>query len=220
MIRLCGFPASNYHNKVKLALLEKGVAFEEVIVYPSQRDEVLAESPMGKVPYLRVAAGTLAESQAIVEYLEDVHPQPPLYPSDPFARAKVRELIEMIELHLELPARRLYPEAFFGAKVSDETKRTVEELLMRGLRAFDRLARFEPFVAGNAFTHADCAAIVHLPLVAGATKLIYGADMVAASVPGAGEYLKAMAERPHVRAVNAARKAGLEAFMAARAPNK
>lgn len=220
MIQLCGFPVSNYHNKVKLALLEKGVAFEEVIVYPSQRDDLLAESPMGKVPYLRAGEGTLAESQAIVEYLDDTHPDPALYPRDAFARAKVRELIEMIELHLELPARRLYPEAFFGGKVSDETKRVAEESLTRGLRAFDRLARFSPCVAGDAFTHADCAAIVHLPLVSGATRAVFGADMVGALVSGAGDYLKAMADRPSVRVVNAARKAGMEAFMAMRAASK
>ncbi len=125
MLTLCGFSASNYYNKVKLALLEKGVAFEEEMVFPSRDEALLAFSPMGKVPYLRTATGALSESQAIVEYLEEVYPGTPLYPADPMARAKCRELIHVIELYLELPARRLYPQAFFGGTVSEETRKQV-----------------------------------------------------------------------------------------------
>lgn len=217
MIRLCGFAASNYYNKVKLALIEKGIGFEEQLVYPSQEEELLADSPMGKVPYLRLAQGTLAESQAIAEYLEDRYPEQPLYPTGLFERAKVRELIELIELHLELPARRLYGEAFFGGKpASDDTKKEVEVLLRKGLKAFERLAQFSPFVAGGSYTHADCAAIVHLPTVAGVTKIVYGADMLAAMVPTAAPYLKAMSERPATKTVNEAHKANLEIYLARR----
>ena len=49
MLTLCGFGASNYHNKVKLVLLEKGVAFEEELVWVGQTDP--DASPLGKVPY-------------------------------------------------------------------------------------------------------------------------------------------------------------------------
>lgn len=215
-IRLCGFAASNYYNKVKLALLEKGVPFEEELVYPSKDPVLLADSPMGKVPFLRVPGGSLAESQAIVEYIEDRYPEPPLYPSDPLARARARELIECIELHLELPARRLYGEAFFGGKASEETKAEVRALLARGLAAFGRLARFEPFVAGATFGHADCSAMVHLPLVSGVGKVVFGVDLVAEEVPRAQAYLKEMAARPFAQKVNADRKAAMDAFVAYR----
>jgi len=128
----------------------------------------------------------------------------------------VRELIEVIELHLELPARRLYGEAFFGGKASDDTKKEVEVLLRKGLRALERLAQFSPYIAGESFSHADCAAIVHLPMVTGVTKVVFGDDMLAATIPTAREYLKAMADRPAAKTVNEAREAGLEAFMAKR----
>jgi glutathione S-transferase len=177
---------------------------------------MLAESPMGKVPFLRLAEGSLAESQAIAEYLEDVYPDPPLYPRDAYQRAKVRELIEVMELHLELPARRLYGEAFFGGKASDEAKREVERLLAKGMRALARIARFGPYVAGAEYTHADCAAIVHLPTVVGVTKAIYGTDPLATLVPDAPAYLKAMFARPASKTMNEARKAGLETFLALR----
>jgi hypothetical protein len=109
MLKLCGFPVSNYYNKVKLALLEKGVPFEEVLVYPSSEAAVSRHSPMGKVPFILDGELVLSESQAIIEYLEDVYPETPLYPRDAARAAKVRELIEVMELYLELAARPCTP---------------------------------------------------------------------------------------------------------------
>lgn len=215
MIKLCGFPVSNYYNKVKLTLLEKGVAFEEE--YVALRADVarLADSPARKIPFIDTGEGVLAESQAIVEYLEDAYPQPPLMPADAFGRARVRELIEVMELYLELPARRLYKEAFFGGTVSAEAKDEARRELERGTAALAALARFAPFIAGSRFTHADCAAIVHLPLVSIASRKIYGEDLLA-PLPAIKPYLTAMAERPSVQRVTQDRKAGEAAMAAAR----
>lgn len=213
-ITLCGFAVSNYYNKVKLSLLEKGIPFDEAFVMTSQKPDMLAESPMGKVPFLRTPQGTLSESQVITEYIEEAFPEPPLYPQDLFKRAQCRELIEHIELYLELPARRLYPEAFFGGKVSDETKADVAKDLEKGLKSLARVARFSPFIGGDTFTHADCAAWVHLPLVGQATKKIYGRDFLDEFLPAAKPYAKMIGERPHAQKVTADRKAGMEAFMA------
>lgn len=169
---------------------------------------------MGKVPFLRTDAGVLTESQALIEYIEDVYPEHPLYPAEPFARARCRELIEHLELHLELPARRLYGEAFFGGSASDETKKEVEKLLTKGLRSVAQLARFDPFIAGKDFSHADCAAWVHLPLVSQATKKIYGRDFVSELFPAVKPYLKLVSERPQAQRVNADRVIAFEAFQA------
>jgi len=215
-ITLCGFAVSNYYNKVKLSLLEKGVPFDEAVVMTSQKPDMLAESPMGKVPFLRTAHGPISESQAITEYIEEAFPATPLYPKDLFQRARCRELIEHLELDLELVARRLYPEAFFGGKVSDETKAEVAVDLERGLKSLARIVRFAPFIGGADFTHADCAAWVHLPLVSQATKKIYGRDFLDEFLPAAKPYLKNINERPHAQRVSADRKAGVEAFMAAK----
>ena len=87
-ISLCGFAVSNYYNKVKLSLLEKNVPFTEAVVYPSQNEEVLSESPMGKVPFLRTTRGVLSESQVLTEFIEDNWPEPALYPKDAFERSR------------------------------------------------------------------------------------------------------------------------------------
>ncbi|HTP62675.1 MAG TPA: glutathione S-transferase N-terminal domain-containing protein [Burkholderiales bacterium] len=214
MIKICGFRISNYHNKVLIALLEKGVPFEEDCnVKPSQSPEYLALSPMGKVPFAEVNGARLSESEVILEYLEEAYPQKPLLPKDPLARAKVRELVTVIELHLELVARRLYGSAFFGGTASDSTKQSVEKDLAKGMRAFKALAKFDPFVAGAEFTLADCAAAVHLPLVSLSTKLTYGRDFLD-ELPQAKPYLKMLGALPSVAKVNADRKAAQEAAAA------
>jgi glutathione S-transferase len=128
------------------------------------------------------------------------------------AAAKVRELIVYMDLHLELVARELFPQAFFGGKVSEEIQERTRKLLVKGIAGFAKLAKFSPYVAGDQFTLADCAAAVHLPLVSAATKIVYGEDMLA-GLP-VRDYLKAMGERPTVKQVNDDRKANTELMMA------
>ena len=210
MLKLCGFAASNYYNKVKLALLEKGVPFEEVLAWVGETD--LAASPLGKVPYAITDEGAISESTVILEYVEQRYPETPLMPASPYQAAKVRELLRYIELHLELVARNLYPEAFFGGKVSDNLKEKIRPQLEKNVAAFAKLAKFSPFIAGDQFTLADCAAAVHLPLVSSCSKIIYGQDLLAA-LP-VKDYLKRVGERPTVQQVNADRKTNTELMMA------
>lgn len=212
MLKLCGFAASNYYNKVKLVLLEKGVPFEECVTLGTPKTEILPKSPLGKVPYLETEDGTLAESQVLVNYIEARYPQPALLPADPFRAAKVQELIMFMELHLELVVRELYGEAFFGGTASDSAKQRVRKQLDKNIAAFAQLAKFSPYVAGDEFTLADCVAVCHLPLAISATKKIYGEDLLAA-LP-VKDYLKRMGERPAVAKINADRIASLPEFMA------
>lgn len=206
MLKLHGFRVSNYHNKVLIALLEKGVPHEEdASVKPSQDEAYLALSPMGKVPYAEIDGVRLCESSAILEYLEDAYPAKPLLPKAPLARAKVRELTAVMELHMELVARRLYGRVFFGGTLSDAAKAAVEKDLAKGIRAFAALAKFEPFIAGGELSIADCAAACHLPLVSLATKLAYGRDVLD-GIPQVKPYLKMLNERPAFAQVNAWRK--------------
>jgi glutathione S-transferase len=215
MIKLCGFHVSNYHNKVRLALLEKGIAFEEdATCRPSQKDEWIARSPMGKVPILEVNGATLTESQVICEYLEDAYPEKPLYPKDPIARAKVRELITHIEWHMEMVARRLYVQAFFGGTVTDEVKQAVEKDLTRGVRTLKVLARFDPFIVGKDLTLADCVAFIHLPLVSLSSKLVLGRDMLE-GLPQMKDYIKMLRARPAFARVDEDRKTASAAMAAA-----
>lgn len=207
-ITLCGLTLSNYYNKVKLVLLEKGLPFQEERVAPRSSDEaILAASPLGKVPFIRTEHGSLCESGVIVEYLEQLAPQPALLPADAWAAAKVRELALFIDLHLELVARELYAQAFFGGTVSASNQARVRTLLDKNLSGFLRLAKFSPYVAGDKFSLADCSAYVSLPLIAMATKAVLGEDLLAAHAIDWKGYTKLIAQRPSAQRVDRDRKA-------------
>jgi len=218
MIVLCGFSISNYYNKVKLALLEKGIPFTEEIVMTGRKDEaVLGASPLAKIPFIRTEHGSLCESQVILDYLEAAYPTPPLLPADPWQAAKVRELVTLIDLHLELVARELYGKAFFGAEISDANAQRIRKLLTRNIAGFQRLAKFAPFVAGAEFTQADCAAWASLGVVALATKAVYGEDLLGAAGIDWKAYSKLIGARPSAQRVSADRKADQERAAAAKA---
>ncbi|MEO6363602.1 MAG: glutathione S-transferase [Caldimonas sp.] len=218
MLVLCGFSLSNYYNKVKLALLEKGVPFsEETVRTGLTSDDVLGASPLGKIPFMRTERGTLCESQAMLEYIEAEWPDPPLLPADPFEAAKVRELITFVDLHLELVARELYPKAFFGGTVSEGNAARIRKTLEKNIAAFTRLARFSPYVGGPVFTQADCAAWVSLPLVAMASKAVLGNDLLASGGVDWKTYCRFIGERPAAQKVSADRKLAQDA-LSAKAP--
>lgn len=213
MITLYGDAISNYYNKVKLALLEKNIAFTEEHLAPGQNESVLSRSPLGKIPFIKTSAGYLSESQAILEYLEDAFPEAPrLYPSDVFERAKCREFIQHIELNVELVARRTYAEAIFGGKVSQEIKDEVLIKVENGLRGLARIMAFSPYALGEHFTAADVVAWPHLQLLAFATRQLYGRDLVAEHLPGIADYMQLVENRPHAQKVGQERAAALEEF--------
>ena len=211
MITLHGFSVSNYYNKVKLALIEKGVPFTEAVTKTGRRDEeVLSCSPLGKVPYIVTEHGALCESQAILDYLEAAYPNPPLLPADAWQMAKVRELTTYVELHLELVARELYGKAFFGREISEANAARIRKRLEANIEAFKRLAKFDPYLAGATFTQADCAAWVSLPVVSMATKAAYGVDLLSEGGVDWKPYAKRIGERPSAQKVTADRKADQE----------
>jgi glutathione S-transferase len=175
-------------------------------VRPSQDADYLAKSPMGKVPCLETERGFLSETAVILEYLEDLAPEPRLLPQDPYARAKVRELIHDLELYIELPARTCYPAVFFGSQVNDTTKENAKQALAKGVRAIRQLASFQPYIAGSELSYADLFAMYTLPIANRVTRQLFDQDLFA-ELPGASEWSKLMGERPSIQAVRADQRA-------------
>jgi glutathione S-transferase len=217
MLKLHGFSSSNYYNVAKLALLEKGLPFEEAIVYtsagPSYRPDYLDHSPLGKVPCLQTDRGFVTESRVIVDYLERAHPSPPLYPEDAFARAKLLELTQIIDLYLELPARRLLPNLFGRKPPPDSIAREVKDVVQKGVHAVATLARFDAFLLGDTFTAADVAGVVHFPVVKSICQGVLSWDPFA-DLPGLADYLERMEQRATVKRVRADQQANMAEFLA------
>ena len=214
MLKLYGFPVSNYTNMVELALLEKGLPFEYVLTFPEQTPELLARSPRGKVPFLGTSQGYINEASVILDYLEDIGPARRLLPEDPHARATVRALMKEIELYIELPARTCFAEAFFGGSVPDAIKSKAREDLLAGCATLKRHARFAPYVAGDTFTLADIVFLYSVDLAATVGKQLFGLDLLG-DLPAAKSLLHRLGENPHVKAIAARRDAGMPAFVAA-----
>lgn len=213
MLKLHGFAVSNYFNMVRMALMEKGAPFEIVETYPSQESAYLARSPVGKVPCLETEHGFLSETSVMLDYIEDVVPTPAFYPAAPFARAQVRQAIAMMELYIELPARRLYPGVFFGGSNSEATVAEVEPVLRKGVAGLKALLKCSPFVMGEQMTHADFFATFTFSLAGLVARKVYSWDLVA-EVPGLGETLARLNARDSAKVINADMKAAMGAFQA------
>ena len=113
-MKLYSAPLSLFARKVEIALHEKGLPFERVMVpfsqdrgYTPKHPEVVAVNPKGQVPVLIDGDLALYDSTVILEYLEDAFPDPPLYPRTPAARARCRQLELFADEVMLVPVRAL-----------------------------------------------------------------------------------------------------------------
>ena len=204
MLKLHGMNMSNYYGMAKMALLEKGIEFEEVHQFPSKDEAYLARSPMGKVPCIEVEGGFIAETPAIFEYLGETCPQPALLPSDAFSRARTRQIVLHAMNYVDLAARPGLPEAAFGGSVSDEVKKTIGKTTPRGLAALGRIVSLDQWAIGDQFTYADIAIANTVPLAQMVCQKLCGIDLMP-SLPGLEAYLARVNERASARRLAADR---------------
>lgn len=212
MITLHGFAASNYYNLVKHVLLHKEIPFQENLVYPSS-DELLAVSPVGKVPAITIAEGfELSESSVICDFLEDSYPKKPLYPKPATERAVVRQIMKIAELYFELSSRRLIPFVFSGAQAPQVIKDEVRQVLTRGIIAMNRLCKFSPWIAGDTFTMAD----IYMYYVATIVHTFASSQLnwdVLAEIDGMKAWNDTMKQTDIAQAIEADRMANMPEFM-------
>jgi glutathione S-transferase len=185
-VKLYGAPLSNYYNMAKHAVLLKGIDCEFVTVRPSQEPGFLAKSPMGKIPVLETEHGCLSETDAILDYLDETCPGPQLFPQQPFARAKVRQLMKVQELYVETPVHNLIA-ALFGRELPQHVKDASQPDARKGLAALGRLVKFAPWIAGEEFSAADIFVFYSFVLSNRIAQQVYGWDMLK-EVPGLAEW--------------------------------
>lgn len=163
MIVLYGSPLSSYTAKVRVALHWRGLAFEEREPEGGYQSAAWAQRvPMGTLPALDHGGFLLAESEAILEYLEDAFPDRPLLPAQPQARAAVRCLARLHDLHVEPQVRALFPlikDRTLGSRLPT-LKASLEDRLQR----LALVAVASPCMAGSELSLADCGFAVTLPL--------------------------------------------------------
>ncbi len=145
---LWGLPVSTYTAKVRIGLHFKGLPFEEREPPEGYRSDAWrARVPTGTIPALEVDGGMLiAESEAILEYLEDAFPEPSLLPGSSLQR--VRALFTLV-------------------RDASRTPQRVDDAVAALQTQVDRLAlvaRPSPWLAGEVFSVADCGHAVSLRL--------------------------------------------------------
>lgn len=163
VITLYGSNLSTYTTKVRLALRLRGIPFEQRMPQGGYRSEAWRiRLPTGTVPALEHDGFFLAESEAILEYLEDVFDERPLRAADPRDRARARWIARLHDTQFEPRLRAIFP-LVRDASLHASLPRLRADLQDR----LDRIAACvqpSPWMAGGAFTLADCGFAVSLPL--------------------------------------------------------
>jgi glutathione S-transferase len=119
VLKLVRFPRSTNVERVALALAYKGLEVESIEIDPDDRSPVREISGQDLVPVLIDGARVIPDSPAILEYLDDRFPDPPLFPADPSRRAEVRVFIDWFNWAWKVPPSRIFDELESGSPNSE-----------------------------------------------------------------------------------------------------
>jgi glutathione S-transferase len=177
-LRLHGYPVSNYVNTARAALIEKGLAYEMVVAGAAQDELFLSMNPMGKIPVLEDDGFFLGETVAILEYLDDRYGALSLRPDDLMGRARGRQIINVVQMYVEAPARTLFPGVFMGGRNSKDVEAAARTTLDRASLAPRRLLAPSPFLLGERLSQADLFAFYNLDIVDRLTRYVFDRSIV------------------------------------------
>lgn len=157
-ITLYGVAVSAFVAKVRIVLDLKGLAYDERTPpdgYGSPAYRAIV--PAGSVPGVVVDGRALHDSNAIVEYLEEIAPGPRLMPRDPYRRAKTRALLGFHDTRLEASVRALFPLVKTNWRDQPEAVKAGAAGIEAALERLDQLISPRPFVHGDTLSLADIA---------------------------------------------------------------
>lgn len=170
-MKLYDFALAPNPKKVRVYLAEKGLAIPlepvNIAAGESRTPDFLRKNPLGGLPVLELDDGSfLTESLAIIEYLEELHPNPSMIGTAPLERARVRELERIADIGVLLRVGTIFQNTspFFAGRLkqSAEAAETARNALANALKVLDARIGNKPFVAGQRPTIADCTLLAAL----------------------------------------------------------
>jgi len=174
-MKVYDFAGAPNPKKLRVYLSEKGlhIPTESVDILTGQNrgPEFLKKNPLGGLPVLELDDGShLTESLAIIEYLEELHPTPPLLGTTPLERARAREAERICELGVLGNVGTIFQNThpFFAQRVkqSAEAAENARGRLQNALKVLDARLATRKFVAGDSPTIADCTLFAALDFAA------------------------------------------------------
>lgn len=170
-MKIYDFAGAPNPKRLRVFLAEKGinVPVEQVDIISGQNrtPQFLAKNPMGGLPVLELDDGShLPESLAIMEYFDELHPNPPMIGSDPVERARVRAAERIAELGVLTPIGTIFqnthPFMAGRLKQSPDAAENARARLQANLAVMDNLIGNHPFVVGKKPSIADCTLLAAL----------------------------------------------------------
>jgi glutathione S-transferase len=216
MIRLHGFPISNYYNRVKMALRIKGLAFEEVRAAPTRDEAYLKMNPLGVIPTLEIDGVFFAETQPMLEYLEEKFPETTrLMPAAPIDRHRVRQIVNYIDVHIDKPLRILRDVHASHSAPDLVLEQVVTRELKHAVQSLNAATVFSPYIAGNEISLADCAAYCTIPWFALLSERHLGKNMIL-DIAGFQEYREFLDQNPDFAEIHTAAEKNMRLIERAR----
>ena len=164
-IRVWLIPFSTNVERVSLALAYKGLEAEAVPVDPGDRSEVLRVSGQELVPVAELGGEIVADSPAILRRLEELHPEPPLWPSEPSHRAGVDIFIDWFNRVWKVAPNAIAAELEGGSPDAERISELAAEM-SHALELFEDLLAGSEFLLGDTLTAGDCVAFPFLKYAA------------------------------------------------------